>query len=49
MRTFVDRFIGAARLTPAIYEEVEADKTATGQAMLVVTLAQGPHRSTRVE
>ena len=39
MRTFVDRFIGAARLTPAIYEEVEANKTATGQAMLVVTLA----------
>ena len=39
MRTFADRFIGAARLTPAIYEEVEADKTATGQAMLVVALA----------
>ena len=37
--TFADRFIGAARLTPAIYEEVEADKTATGQAMLVVALA----------
>ena len=39
MRTFADRFIGAARLTSAIYEEVEADKTATGQAMLVVALA----------
>ena len=39
MRTFADRVIGAARLTPAIYEEVEADKTATGQAMLVVALA----------
>ena len=39
MRTFAARFIGAARLTPAIYEEVEADTTATGQAMLVVALA----------
>ena len=39
MHTFADRFIGAARLSPAIYEEVEADKTATGQAMLVVALA----------
>lgn len=39
MSTFADRFIGAALLTPAIYEEVEADKAATGQAMLVVALA----------
>ena len=36
MRTLADRFIGAARLTPAIYEEVDADKTATGQALLVL-------------
>ena len=28
----------AARLEPAIYEEVEADKTATGQALVVVVL-----------
>ena len=37
--TFAERFIGAARLTPDIYVEVEADKTATGQAMLVVALS----------
>ena len=36
MRALADRFIGAARLTPAIYEGVEADKTATGQALLVL-------------
>ena len=39
MRTFAERFIGAARLKPAIYEEGEADKTATGQAMFVVALS----------
>jgi len=33
------RMIGAARLEAAIYEEVEADRGATGQAFLVVLLA----------
>ena len=31
--------IGAAKLDPDIYEEVEADKTAMGQAMGVVVLS----------
>ena len=39
MATFVERVIGAAKLDVSVYEEVEADKTATGQAMLVVILA----------
>lgn len=34
--TFLQRLIGAAALDPAIYEEVEADRTATGQAFSVV-------------
>jgi hypothetical protein len=34
--TFLQRLIGAAALDPAIYEEVEADVTATGQAVAVV-------------
>lgn len=34
--TFLQRLIGAAALDAAIYEEVEADPNATGQAMLVV-------------
>ena len=33
---FVMRLIGAAALDTAIYEEVEADRTATGQALVVV-------------
>lgn len=37
--TFVARMIGAAKLDAAVYEEVEADKNATGQATLVVVLA----------
>lgn len=37
--TYVERLIGAARLDPATYEEVEADKTATGQALLAVVLS----------
>jgi hypothetical protein len=37
--TFFRRVIGAARLDAAVYEEVEADGTATGQAALVVLLA----------
>lgn len=39
MATFTERMIGAAKLDVATYEEVEADKTATGQAMLVVVLS----------
>ena len=37
--SFVQRLIGAAALDAAIYEEVEADRTATGQALLVVILS----------
>src|SRR2546423_9606050 len=36
---FVMRLIGAAALDTAIYEEVEADGTATGQALGVVLLS----------
>src|SRR5438045_2532731 len=36
---FVVRLIGAAALDTAIYEEVEADRTATGQALGVVLLS----------
>ena len=39
MRTFVERVGGAVRLQPDIYEEVEADPTATAQAMGVVVLS----------
>ena len=38
MRSFANRLIGAARLDAATFEEVEADATATGQAMGVVLL-----------
>lgn len=37
--TFLQRLIGAAALDTAIYEEVEADSGATGQALAVVLLA----------
>ena len=37
--TFLQRLIGAAALDSAIYEEVEADRTATGQAMAIVVLS----------
>lgn len=37
--TFVERMIGAAKLNAAVYEEVESDKQATGQATLVVVLS----------
>jgi hypothetical protein len=37
--TFIQRLIGAAALDAAIYEEVEADRTATGQAVLIVILS----------
>ena len=39
MASFTDRMIGAARLDPATYEEVEADTTAMGQAIGVVLLS----------
>ncbi len=39
MASLVERMVGAAKLDPATYEEVEADQTATPQAMLVVVLA----------
>ena len=39
MTSFVERMIGAAKLDVEVYEEVEADKRATKQAMLVVVLA----------
>lgn len=39
MTTFGQRMVRAAKLDAAIYEEVEADVGATGQAMAVVALA----------
>ncbi len=39
MADFKDRMIRAARLDASVYEEVEADKTALGQAMGVVVLS----------
>jgi hypothetical protein len=39
MRTFAQRFLGALRLDAAVYEEVEADRGATTQALLVVALS----------
>lgn len=36
---FVMRLIGALALDPVTYEEVEVDRSATGQAMLVVVLS----------
>ncbi|MBW1699643.1 MAG: YIP1 family protein [Deltaproteobacteria bacterium] len=39
MTSFKDRIIGAAKLDVKIYEEVEADKNAVGQAMGVVILS----------
>ena len=37
--TFLQRLIGAAALDAAIYEEVEADRLATGQAFVVVLMS----------
>jgi hypothetical protein len=37
--TFLQRLIGAMALDAAIYEEVEADRMATGQAFVVVLLS----------
>ncbi len=39
MSTFTQRMIGAAKLEVAIYEEVEADDNAMGQAMTLVVLS----------
>jgi hypothetical protein len=39
MTTFARRVLGAAILNRRIYEEVEADRRATGQAVGVVLLA----------
>ena len=39
MSIFTDRMVRAARLDVNVYEEVEADQQATGQAMGVVVLA----------
>ena len=39
MHPFVDRMIRAAKLDVRLYEEVEADKSAMGQAMAVVVLS----------
>ena len=39
MTTFANRILQAARLNAAVYEEVEADRTAMGQALGVVVLA----------
>ncbi len=36
--SIVDRMIRAAKLEPQVYEEVEHDQSATGQALLVVVL-----------
>ncbi len=37
-RSFIDRMIGAAKLDPQVYEEVEHDESATMQALLIVVL-----------
>jgi len=37
--TFVIRLMGAMALDPAIYEEIEADRSAIGQALAVVVLS----------
>jgi hypothetical protein len=39
VQTFLRRVLAAAMLDPSVYEEVEADRTATGQALLVVVLS----------
>ena len=37
--TFLQRAIGAARLEVPVFEEIEADRTATDQALIVVVLS----------
>ena len=39
MNTFADRIVRAAKLDVNLYEEVEADKSALGQAMAVVIIS----------
>jgi hypothetical protein len=39
MRLFLDRVMRAAMLDRSLYEEVEADRTATGQALAVVVIS----------
>ena len=39
MATFTERMVRAARLDAAVYEEVEADTSATSQALTVVALS----------
>ncbi|MCH7879157.1 MAG: hypothetical protein IH914_07580, partial [candidate division Zixibacteria bacterium] len=39
MQQFINRMIRAAKLDVSLYEEVEADKSAMGQAMGVVVLS----------
>lgn len=39
LSTFLNRMAGAARLEPQIYEDVEADVTATSQAVAVIVLS----------
>ena len=39
MASFLQRMVWAAKLDVNIYEEVEADKSATGQALAVVVLS----------
>ena len=42
MNPFVDRMIRAAKLDVRLYEEVEADKSALFQSMMVVVLSSVP-------
>lgn len=39
MASFIERMIGAAKLDAKAFEEIEQDRTATGQAMAVVVLS----------
>jgi len=39
MADFSNRILRAAKLDPSLYEEVESDKTALGQATMVVILS----------
>ena len=39
MKSFVDRMLGAARLDPSAYEEIEHDRSAMPQAIAVVVLS----------
>ena len=41
----IKRMIGASKLDPAVYEEVDADSSATRQAMAVVVLSHSQPES----